>query len=248
MRTHLACGTRTYRIWASMVWRCRAKSGTGFRDYASRGVRVCDRWRRFENFREDMGECPSDEHTIDRRDNSRGYEPDNCRWATTLEQQRNKTTNVRLTLDGETRCITEWAEITGLSLGAIQGRIRRGWSVERTLGSAPRKQQFGQRKHGNDMIPATLAAISSETVFTAKSLAAKLEIADSAAWNRCATLERHGFLIRAEKAPRSPNQRGQCDVIWKRTDKPIPAQRSPIEKAKPRRTHPHLTTLDGGAQ
>jgi hypothetical protein len=87
--THGMKRTRTYRTWMSMSNRCRDPNGKNFHYYGGRGIAVCERWRKFENFLADMGERP-DGRTLDRRDNDRGYEPDNCRWATLIEQRRNQ--------------------------------------------------------------------------------------------------------------------------------------------------------------
>lgn len=89
---HATCGakTRTYRIWAGMVARCHIPSASKWEYYGGRGIAVCSRWRMFENFLRDMGECP-DGLTIERIDNNVGYEPGNCKWATWDEQRQNKT-------------------------------------------------------------------------------------------------------------------------------------------------------------
>lgn len=80
-----------YRSWQAMKSRCENKNTTRYVDYGGRGIKVCERWSKsFENFYIDMGNKPSKKHSIDRKNNDGNYEPDNCRWATIPEQQRNK--------------------------------------------------------------------------------------------------------------------------------------------------------------
>jgi len=94
---------------------------------------VCERWLKFENFLEDMGE-PEQGMTIDRADNEGNYEPGNCRWATRKQQGRNTRANRRLTHNGQTLCLAEWAERTGILYQTIHKRIcSYGWTVERAL-------------------------------------------------------------------------------------------------------------------
>jgi hypothetical protein len=82
----------TYMSWAHMKHRCRAKTGKHYKDYVLRGITVCERWNKFENFLEDMGERPEG-CTLDRVDNDKGYFKNNCRWATRKEQFHNSRLN-----------------------------------------------------------------------------------------------------------------------------------------------------------
>jgi len=130
---HGGTGTLTYKRWASMMARCHHTSDGNYKHYGAKGITVCDSWHDFAAFRNDMGECPDNEFTLDRKENAEGYGPKNCRWATKIEQNRNRTNNRILFHDGESLCVSEWAERTGLSSHAILARMKRGWSVDRTL-------------------------------------------------------------------------------------------------------------------
>ena len=131
-RTHGMSDTRMYRIHAAMIRRCMNKHIKEYSNYGGRGITVCDRWKSFEAFIEDMGEAPEGA-TLDRIDVNGNYCPENCRWATMTTQQRNRRNNRLLTFDGITMCSAEWAEEVGISQSAISLRLQRGWSVERTL-------------------------------------------------------------------------------------------------------------------
>lgn len=118
-----------YRIWCGMINRCHNPNSHNFKHYGAKGITVCDEWRHsFPNFVGDMWPRPSLNHTLDRIDGSKGYSPGNCKWSTSKEQNRNKTSRVTLTLNGETKGISEWIEILGLEYyrGCIYGRKRRG--------------------------------------------------------------------------------------------------------------------------
>lgn len=131
--THGKTDTPEYRIWADMLTRCLNPQAAQSRNYLGRGITVCDRWRDFANFIADMGPRPSPDHSIDRIDNDGNYEPQNCRWATRVEQGRNRRTTLRITYLGVTLPLKEWCERLGLPYKTVHQRHRAGWDVNRTF-------------------------------------------------------------------------------------------------------------------
>jgi hypothetical protein len=132
--THRMTRSPEFKAWNRMKNRCYCKSTAGFHRYGGRGITVCKRWRNsFESFLADMGPRPSSKHSLDRKNNDRGYCPSNCRWATREEQGRNKSSCRFLRYKGRSLTIAGWSEVTGLSHGAICARLRLGWPVARTL-------------------------------------------------------------------------------------------------------------------
>lgn len=108
-------------------------SQDSYRLYGGRGIKVCDRWHDFSAFRADMGEQPEGT-SIDRIDPNGNYEPSNCRWLERDAQMRNKRTNVRLTHNGETMCLTEWARKLGMKPKTLRARIfDHKWDVSKAL-------------------------------------------------------------------------------------------------------------------
>lgn len=89
-RRHGETGGAEHRIWTGMLRRCRNPRATDYADYGGRGIAVCERWTSYEAFLADMGRMPTATHSIERLDNSRGYEPDNCKWVPRAEQARNQ--------------------------------------------------------------------------------------------------------------------------------------------------------------
>lgn len=127
--------TRLYVIWDNMKQRCCNPHKSQYKNYGARGITVCDEWRKsFHSFRDwAMKNGYTDNLTIDRLDPNSNYCPENCRWITNKEQQRNKRNNVYLTCNGVTQLMQDWANQTGLSPSRINLRIKAGWSVERAL-------------------------------------------------------------------------------------------------------------------
>lgn len=139
-RTHGMTGTATFTVWRSMHARCKNPKSKDYPNYGGRGIAVCERWDRFENFLADMGERPA-RLTLERSDNERGYEPGNCRWATIREQNLNTRANRVLEVAGERHPISMWAELTGISKSTLRRRvIELGWSHERAVTEPVRRR------------------------------------------------------------------------------------------------------------
>lgn len=126
--------TPEYVTWQNIKQRVYDKNKDNYAWYGGRGIIVCERWRNsYPNFLADMGRKPSPQHSIERRDTNGNYCPENCYWATKLEQANNTRTNHYLTYQDKTLTFAEWSRETGLPYHAIKNRIRKGWSVERAL-------------------------------------------------------------------------------------------------------------------
>jgi len=124
-QTHGCTKKKIYGVWKNMVRRCVNPKDAMYHLYGGRGIKVCERWRKFEFFLADMGHPPKGK-TLDRIDNNGGYCQENCRWATPSEQAHNRRTTY--IIEGKT--IAEIANSVGIHRGTIYNRIRRGWSVE----------------------------------------------------------------------------------------------------------------------
>jgi hypothetical protein len=120
-----------------MLQRCKSPKNRRWKEYGGRGIRVCKRWLKFENFFADMGERP-EHHTLNRIDNDGNYEPGNCQWSTVGDQNSNrrklieKRSNV-VTSFGETLTIAEWSRRTGINRATLYWRANQGWPPEDVL-------------------------------------------------------------------------------------------------------------------
>lgn len=136
-KTHGKTLTSTYHSWMTMKARCSNPNSNRHSNYGGRGIKVCERWAKFENFLEDMGERP-DGMSLDRINSDGDYEPGNCKWSTQKEQQNNRRNNMLIELDGVTMTLAQWSEKTGFDATTISTRIRRGWSCHDALTVVPR--------------------------------------------------------------------------------------------------------------
>lgn len=147
--------TAEYRIWIQMRSRCRNPNCPRFGRYGGRGISVCPEWDDFLIFLKDMGPRPSPGHAIERIDNNGNYEPDNCIWGTRHQQNSNKVTSVRLSLNGRSFTVSEWASLLRVNTRSLFLRIEHGWSAEEALTTPFAKRRFRKQAghKNNDGVP-----------------------------------------------------------------------------------------------
>ena len=122
--SHGLTNSAEYKIWCRMKSRCYQENDAGYDYYGGRGIQVCADWLdSFENFYRDMGPRPTKHHSIDRKNNNEGYSPENCRWATKVEQARNKRTNRTVVYQGKEILFCELVESTGFSYLSLYKRL-----------------------------------------------------------------------------------------------------------------------------
>jgi len=123
-----------YQSWKGIFSRLKkAKSQKKYHHYLEGKIKICKRWHKLENFIEDMSKTWFHGAQIDRINNDDDYKPSNCRWATRKQQMNNTNHNVILTFKNKTQNATQWGEELGMSPELIRNRVRKGWSVKRSL-------------------------------------------------------------------------------------------------------------------
>lgn len=179
--------TRTNHIWRQMEYRCSNSNDHYYHNYGGREnpVVVCDRWEDFKNFLEDMGEAPAG-FTIERRDNNKGYNKENCYWAPWEVQANNKSTNRPIVAFVKIQNIGQWSKETGIPVSTIRNRLdRAGMTSEEALTpgklSNVNKTPAGQRKLRSD---AEIITLSNGDRGTRKELCAKYNVAKSTVTSR----------------------------------------------------------------
>lgn len=125
--------TNLYIRWAGIKQRCNDSNHAAYKNYGGRGIKLHKPWYDFAKFAEAIGEPPTPAHHLDRIDNNKGYVPNNVRWVTQAENNRNSRRCHMVTINDVTQPIFAWLDYFGLSRSAFDARIRRGWEIERAL-------------------------------------------------------------------------------------------------------------------
>lgn len=115
-----------YNVWSEMKNRCFNPNSRIWKHYGGRGITVCERWLKYANFIEDMGNRPTSKHTLDRINNDGNYELGNCRWATRDVQSRNTSRNILIKHNGKEQCLMDWSKELGINYFTLRTRRRLG--------------------------------------------------------------------------------------------------------------------------
>lgn len=135
-----------YGRWLQMISRCEDKNDPSYKYYGHKGIKVCDRWKIFDNFIKDMGDPPTKKHSIERLNYLDGYNPKNCVWATKLEQGRNTSGCTYYTCRGVTKCVNDWADTIGMHPETLRGRLNiHKWDIEKALYTPVRRKKLHGR-------------------------------------------------------------------------------------------------------
>ncbi len=170
--THKRSNTKEFRTWAGLKNRCNNPKDPAYINYGGRGIKVCDRWvDSFENFLDDMGQAPSKNHSIDRKDNDGNYCPENCRWATPIQQSNNRRSSLTYEYEGGMLTLREISSLTKTPLNLLQDRVQRlGWSVNDAINRPARS--FARFEYNG--LSLTIAEWSRKTGIDAKVLQYRL--------------------------------------------------------------------------
>jgi hypothetical protein len=146
-KIHGFSNKKEYRTWAHMMGRCYNPQEPGYKDYGGRGIKVCKRWHNIKYFIKDTWPPPSPKHTLDRYPNNNGdYKPSNFRWATKKEQQNNMRSNRPFTINGQTKNLSEWRNLYGVSHATLCYRLKNGIDIKTALTTPPDKRYIRKVK------------------------------------------------------------------------------------------------------
>lgn len=166
-KKHGCSNTKIYNTWRNMIDRCSNPKDHNFNNYGGRGIKVCDRWLKFENFYIDMIESymkhiekyGEKDTSIDRMNVNGDYTLSNCRWATPKEQAANRRSNHLITYKGQTKTLAEWSEKFNMLGSTINERLRRGWPIEKALETPPEEHYIQYVYNGESKTMSEWASI-----------------------------------------------------------------------------------------
>lgn len=127
--THGMSNSSAYKVWRKMKKRCSNPADKDYEKYGGRGIFVCERWQKFENFLEDMGDRPEGLQ-LDRINNDGPYTLENCRWTTAQENSNNRRSSKFVTHKGRTLTAAQWARELNIGPKTFLYRLKSGWSME----------------------------------------------------------------------------------------------------------------------
>ena len=142
--------TRFYKIWGNMKQRCTNPNNVRYADYGGRGITLCKRWYEFKNFMEDMYETYYETATLDRINNSKGYTPSNCRWASYAEQNQNSRRCVMVKIGNESKPINAWCREFGIPYTTFKQRRKNGWELAKACSTPPNSKH--KRKNIKEVV------------------------------------------------------------------------------------------------
>lgn len=132
--THGFSSYPEYSVWKGMLSRCYNEKNNSYPEYGGCGITVCDEWKEsFEAFYRDMGPRPSQDHSIDRKENDKGYSKENCRWATWEEQASNRRNNLFYDYNGVKRTLAAWCRELSLNYPTVYARLQSGMPFEKAV-------------------------------------------------------------------------------------------------------------------
>jgi len=156
MNETLFLNKKMVSTWANIIERCYNSKSPSYYWYGERGIKMCERWQSsVANFIADMGLPPTLTHSIDRIDCNGDYEPSNCRWATAAEQNNNTRRSKLIAWNGKTQSIRDWAKEYNIGSRAVSERLRRGWSLEKSLKTPGRisfEKELADRRERGDKL------------------------------------------------------------------------------------------------
>ena len=143
--THNMSNTRLYSIWRGMQSRCNSSTGKKHEFYYDKGITVCEEWKNdfMSFFNWSMSNGYQENLSIDRIDNNKGYSPDNCRWATTVQQNNNQSNNIKILYNDKEYTLAELSQQYNIKRATLDSRLKRGWTIEKSL-TMPVKYKRGR--------------------------------------------------------------------------------------------------------